>query len=145
MCLHKSHIQQPPHLVLPPPSFIYHKHRSHRTDHRSKITRDNLFLWKDNLQYFSFILAQSQREGGSAQSQIANYFRQTKQYILCICFVFRLHLTTWMGTRYKILTWQHKKGSTNGKKPYSLCTTPTSMHFQILCSITDELQWHKWE
>jgi len=35
---------------------------------QSKKTRDNFFIWEDNLQLFFFMLAQSQREGRTSTS-----------------------------------------------------------------------------
>jgi len=46
------------------------KQTSTEKQHKDKymITRDNFFIWEDNLQLFFFMLAQSQREGRTSTS-----------------------------------------------------------------------------
>jgi len=52
---------------------------------QSKKTRDNFFIWEDNLQLFFFMLAQSEREGGEPAQVTINKEKVVLTQVMILC------------------------------------------------------------
>jgi len=63
------------------------KQTSTEKQHKDKymITRDNFFIWEDNLQLFFFMLAQSQREGGEPAQVTINKEKVVLTQVMILC------------------------------------------------------------
>jgi len=63
------------------------KQTSTEKQHKDKymITRDNFFIWEDNLQLFFFMLAQSEREGGEPAQVTINKEKVVLTQVMILC------------------------------------------------------------